>query len=371
MTCRGNIWAVDNSGNISSFNVRENRWQDLDYERIEFKRVSVTSRVAWAVGSDHQIYVYVPASDIPIRLASTTYENQRWNPIGGFNTSLLPTDRPKWSSKNGLEDLPKESFKMPSKNWVWENEWFVEDNIDGEPLGVEGWTYSVDFPMEYGPERKWNSLVRRRKWLRHMRYVALNRWVSIESPHQDCVADPFIDVAVGGLDMPGNHRSSLCVWAVTVMSKVFVRHGVDSTYPEGHSWKSISTPGDIEVHQVSVGPTGLVWAVSWSGSALVRTGVDRESPYGTGWAIVDAPQDNAKIMQVSVGVDVVWAISRDQRVWFRKGVRGRSSGLNDMCATGSGWVEMVSEMSIVSVSPSDQVCGAITEMHFLMSEFFF
>lgn len=145
------------------------------------------------------------------------------------------------------------------------------------------------------------------------------------------------------------------VWAVTVNSRVLVRENVKTHCPEGNSWQHIETPGENEVHQASVGPSGLVWGVTWDGSALVRVGVTRDAHYGTAWVKVESPSDS-KLMQVSVGLDAVWAVSRDHKVWFRKGVRGASAGLNDMCATGSGWVEMVNKMSIVTVSPKDQVC---------------
>lgn len=51
-------------------------------------------------------------------------------------------------------------------------------------------------------------------------------------------------------------------------------------------------------------------------------------------------------------------MSNDHHVWFRKGVRG-SSGTegrsSDELARGSGWVEMVGDMALVSVAPNDQV----------------
>jgi len=353
MACNGSLWLVNNSGAIQYWKIKDSTWKELDYERIEFKRVSCTTKAAFAVGGDHQIYLYVPSRDVPIRVAVETYENQRCYPIKGFSSTLLPTDRSNFSSADGTVALPKESFKLPSRHWAWESEWYTADNIEGEPLEPECWTYAIDFPMEYGAANQWKSLVRRRKWIRYRRYVAFNSWVLLESVGEDHVSEPFIDVTCGGYDIPGNTSKSLCVWAVTVLSRVFVREAVTPTSPEGDVWLHITTPEE-KVNQLSVGPTGLVWAVTWEGNALVRVGVTRDSLFGIDWVEVDAPEET-KLLQVSVGIDAVWAITRDYRVWFRKGVRGQSSGFNDNCATGSGWIEMVGEMSMLTLSPTDQV----------------
>jgi len=135
---------------------------------------------------------------------------------------------------------------------------------------------------------------------------------------------------------------------------VMFRTGVSTTAPEGLRWTSIPVPAGCEVKQISIGPTGLVWAVLWNGRALVRAGVTRESLTGEFWLEVGAPED-LKLAHVSVGTNAVWAVTSDQRVWFRKGVRGESAGTSEELARGSGWVEMVGNMSIVSVAANDQV----------------
>ena len=43
------------------------RWRELDYMGIEFKRVSAASNVVWALGADHQTYVFVYGVEVPIR----------------------------------------------------------------------------------------------------------------------------------------------------------------------------------------------------------------------------------------------------------------------------------------------------------------
>lgn len=76
---------------------------------------------------------------------------------------------------------------------------------------------------------------------------------------------------------------------------------------------------------------------------------------GEDWVEVDPPQKDLKLIQVSVGTDAVWAVTQDGGVWFRKGIKGEMSGHCEQMATGTGWVEMLSKMSLVSVAPNDQV----------------
>src|SRR6266487_4091110 len=122
------LWAVNNCGQIFIYNIKEHgQWHQLvTYQNglSGFKRVSCAPRSTWAVGGDHQIYVYVLADDIPIRVCAVTYENHRWNPVTNFTAILLPTDRPPFSSEDGTDSQPKESFKMPSRSWQWESDWY-------------------------------------------------------------------------------------------------------------------------------------------------------------------------------------------------------------------------------------------------------
>lgn len=80
---------------------------------------------------------------------------------------------------------------------------------------------------------------------------------------------------------------------------------------------------------------------------------------------IAAPEEGLKLTRVSIGTNSVWAITNDQRVWFRKGVKGSTAegGTSDELARGSGWVEMVGEMSMVSVTSNDQV-WTITQCYY-------
>nr|XP_054925476.1 tectonin beta-propeller repeat-containing protein 1-like [Dermacentor andersoni] len=351
-----NLWAVDSTGRVHTLSTAGSRWQELPYSGVDLKRVSALPSCAWGIGSDHQVYMYLPQSDVPIRVAEVTYENQRWNPKDGFCARLLPTDRPSWSSRDGLVARYRENIHPPSLGWQWEGRWYLEDNMDGQLLGTEGWTYSVDFPFTYTHEKHWNSMVRRRKWIRYRRYVATDRWAEIEGIHSDPVLEPVVDVSIGGVEVPGGDPDHIAVWVVTVIGRVFFRENVTRVCPEGTSWIPVPVPENSEVSQVSVGRTGLTWAVAWNGNALVRLGVSRYSYIGTEWTEVAAPDAEEKLLQVAVGQNMVWAVGRNGTVWFRKGIRCDDLSCR-ASVTGSGWVKMIGTMAMISVGPNDQVWG--------------
>ena len=49
------------------------------------------------------------------------YENQRWNPVTGYTSHGLPTDRPMWSDITGQQKRTKEHTKLLSVHWQWVN----------------------------------------------------------------------------------------------------------------------------------------------------------------------------------------------------------------------------------------------------------
>ncbi|KAH7944516.1 hypothetical protein HPB52_020710 [Rhipicephalus sanguineus] len=336
-----NLWAVDSTGRVHTLSTAGSRWQELPYSGVDLKRVSALPNCAWGIGSDHQVYMYLPQSDVPIRVAEVTYENQ----VG------LPVDLP-----DGLVARYRENIHLPSLGWQWEGRWYLDDNMDGQLLGTEGWTYSVDFPFTYTHDKHWNSMVRRRKWIRYRRYVATDRWAEIEGIHSDPVQEPVVDVSIGGVEIPGGDSDHIAVWVVTVLGRVFFRENVTRLCPEGTSWTPVPVPQNSEVSQVSVGRTGLTWAVAWNGNALVRLGVSRYSYIGTEWTEVAAPDTEEKLLQVAVGQNMVWAVGRNGTVWFRKGIRCDDLGCR-ASVTGSGWVKMIGTMAMISVGPNDQVWG--------------
>ena len=57
--------------------------------------------------------------------------------MDGFCNSLLPTDRPKFSSIDGLQDRAKDKLKLPTLAWQWESEWYIDTNFNGKALDKE------------------------------------------------------------------------------------------------------------------------------------------------------------------------------------------------------------------------------------------
>ncbi|XP_049762873.1 tectonin beta-propeller repeat-containing protein [Schistocerca cancellata] len=354
------LFAINNEGRVFRLSTSGTTWREFVYLGLEFKHLSAVPHFMWAVGGDRQIYVHVHGLDIPIRIKEESYQNERWLPVEGFTSRLLPTDRYHFSNQEGSVDRSFDKIRLPSMAWQWEGDWHIETTLDGQPLDDDGWTYAVDFPANFHAKKQWKSCVRRRKWVRYRRYSAMNSWCAVAPLHKDPTQEPFIDVSVGGQNVPGAAAGNLLVWAITAHGRVMFRTGVSTTAPEGQRWTAIPVPPGCEVNQISVGPTGLVWAVLWNGRALVRAGVTRENTTGEFWIEV-APPEEGKLSQVSVGTSAVWAVTRDHRVWFRKGIRGESCGVSEEAATGTGWVEMVGNMALVSVAPNDQVWAVGSE----------
>ncbi|KAF2895160.1 hypothetical protein ILUMI_11013 [Ignelater luminosus] len=349
------LFAINNEGRVHTLSTSGSVWRELPYVGQEFKKLSAVPYFLWALGGDHQVYVYVHGLDIPIRVREESYENERWIPIEGFTSRLLPTDRYHFSSVDGTVDRAIDKIRLPSMAWQWEGDWQLELTLAGQPLDHNGWTYAVDFPAQYYPKKQWKSCVRRRLWVRSRRYSAMNSWCAIAPLHKDATTEPFIDISVGGQSVMGAEPGTMLVWAVTSHNRVMFRTGVTTKSPEGAKWISIPVPPGCEINQLSVGPTGLVWAALLDGRALVRIGVTRDSLSGDSWVEIRGPVDSSRIIQVSVGTCAVWAVTQDKQVWFRKGVKGEGAGISEELAAGCGWVEMVGRMSLVSVSANDQV----------------
>lgn len=98
-----------------------------------------------------------------------TYENERiW--VGTWTNKLFPGERSNWSDLNGMMNLPKESFKLPGKEWEWEDIWYVEKSA--EFTDENGWQYAVDFNGNFHGHKGIFDAVRRRKWIRVCRQKA-------------------------------------------------------------------------------------------------------------------------------------------------------------------------------------------------------
>uniref|UniRef100_A0A8C2JFV8 Tectonin beta-propeller repeat containing 1b n=1 Tax=Cyprinus carpio TaxID=7962 RepID=A0A8C2JFV8_CYPCA len=342
------LWALDVYGRVFSLSAARGRWRRAADLLLELKRVTGSQQCCWGIGCDQHVYLHVYPSQPPIRHQEETYENQRWNPVDGYTDTLLPTDRWQWTDEWGLNPQPLHSFVLPSANWEWEGDWYVDDESCGrESSETGGWEYAVDFPTTFTKEKKWNSCVRRRRWLRYRRYKALGSWAKLPLDRARPPPEPYTDISCGGWDMSDSPEKHISLWAVSQQGMLWFRTGIRQQNPEGTCWEPIQVPR--EVAQVSAGPKDLLWVVLWDGQLLARTGISKDCPKGSSWELVQPPNQKGAV-HVAVGISVVWAVTKDNRVWFRRGVNSHNP-------TGSGWISIGGEMLMLSVGPSDQVWG--------------
>ena len=134
----GSMYLATTEGRI--YQLSNYNWLELEDQcnnELRFKRISCCPHSLWAVCGDHQIYVRVLESDVPIRVREDSYENQRWNPLDGFCDKLLPTDRPPYSTSDGLAVRELVAISLPSKAWVWDDEWHLDLIHEGQHLDSE------------------------------------------------------------------------------------------------------------------------------------------------------------------------------------------------------------------------------------------
>ena len=62
---------------------------------------------------------------------------QRWNPIEGFTGVLLPSDRPNFSSADGLSNRVLSTITLPTLAWSWESPWHLHYTHEGQALEKE------------------------------------------------------------------------------------------------------------------------------------------------------------------------------------------------------------------------------------------
>ncbi|XP_041473634.1 tectonin beta-propeller repeat-containing protein 1-like [Lytechinus variegatus] len=363
------LWAIGNQGRAYAMSTDNQIWElrsmEFNVKRVlGFKRISASKHVVWGLAYNQQPYIYVFGMDVPIRYLEYTYENQRWGPVRGYSDkSLIFSDRSPWSDEKGSRVFPRpRDVRLPNKHWKWESDWHVDENYKGQPTGKEGWQYAVNFNTNesYTSEKKWNSCVRRRKWIRYRKYIATDAWAQVQSINADPLEEPLMELSIGGHELPGQQEGYLSVWAISALGKVFFRVGVSRKNPEGSLWREVFTSEGKGLVQLSVGPTGVVWGVTWDGQGVIRMGVSRDHPLGTNWTYVNPPEKSL-LTSVTVGNNVVWAITRDQKVWFRKGYMSTDMKENRSNRAGTSWIEMCGQVAQLSVGPNDQVWALTAE----------
>ncbi|ETI55095.1 hypothetical protein F441_02169 [Phytophthora nicotianae CJ01A1] len=104
------------------------------------------------------------------------FENQRVSMFGKWAPNhLLPTDRPRFSNRDGDKAMSFEQVSLPP-NWSWTTPWRIDKSYTD--CDEEGWSYATDFPrFKFHLARGKSSMkrlgasVRRRRWIRMMAYV--------------------------------------------------------------------------------------------------------------------------------------------------------------------------------------------------------
>ena len=80
----------------------------------------------------------------------------------------------------------------------------------------------------------------------------------------------------------------MCICQISVQLSVSLfwtfqllyRDGIVQTCPEGTQWIRVEGCEDLNLTQISVGPSGLLWAIQWDGTALIRVGITHQNPIG-------------------------------------------------------------------------------------------
>lgn len=359
---QSNIWLISTSGKVYTLATGEQTFKRIPsfgLQKPNVKKIACCPWAAWAIGSDHNVYQFVHHSPVSIRYQEEVYENERWLPARGWSgRHLLPgLDPANWSNKDGTYYLVLDDVKLPSTSWKWEHDWYVDENVDGELTDKGGWRYStLDFIRgKFGATKRYNSCVRRRRWIRHRIYSSTGQWSIIPPLRLDPLSEPLVSLAVGGFALPNSTPGSATVWVVNIMGQIYYRSGIIREKPEGTNWNQLSISSGEEVLCINAGPTYLIWAITWSGDALVRKGVSWRCRTGEEWVKVSAPEESDHLVHVSVGINAVWAVSVSGKVWFRRGV---TEGSPD----GTSWVGMVDRMRTVGVNASDQVLGICNDL---------
>ncbi|XP_053412667.1 tectonin beta-propeller repeat-containing protein 1 isoform X4 [Nycticebus coucang] len=356
VTCNGDIFVSEPSSDLEAqehlLPCDQMFWRQMGGH---LRMVEANSRgVVWGLGYDHTAWVYTGGygGGCFQGLASSTsniytqsdmkcvyiYENQRWNPVTGYTSRGLPTDRYMWSDATGLQECTKASTKPPSLQWTWVSDWFVDFSVPGG-TDPEGWQYASDFPASYHGYKTMKDFVRRRCWARKCVLVTSGPWLEV-------APIALRDVSIIP-ESPDTHRngSSIALWAVSDKGDVLCRLGVSALNPAGSSWLHVGT--DQPFTSISIGACYQVWAIARDGSAFYRGSVSPSRPAGDCWYHIPSPPKQ-RLKQVSVGQTSVYALDENGNLWYRQGI-------TPSYPQGSSWEHVSNNVCRVSVGPLDQV----------------
>ncbi|XP_064009820.1 tectonin beta-propeller repeat-containing protein 1 isoform X2 [Pogoniulus pusillus] len=308
--------------------------------------------IVWGIGYDHTAWVYtggygggfiqgLGSSADNIYTQSDVkcvyiYENQRWNPVTGYSSRGLPTDRYMWSDASGLQECTKANTKPPSPQWSWVSDWYIDFNTSGG-TDREGWQYAADFPASYHGHKTMKDFVRRRRWARKCKIVTNGPWLEVPPiTLWDISIIPSSDA---------DDEEAVALWAISDKGDVLCRLGVTQQSPAGTSWLHVGT--DQPFISISIGAFYQVWAIARDGSAFYRGSVSPKKPAGDCWYHIPSPQKQ-KLKQVSVGRTSVFVLDKNGNLWYRQGI-------TPSYPQGSTWDHVSNNIRKMSVGPLDQV----------------
>lgn len=305
------------------------RWQQV---AGHLKQVSCgAAGVVWGYGFDGVPYVL---SDKITLMHSdeehVIFENQRWNPVGGFSQSLLPSDRWAWSDRTGRINCAKEGYALPSSTFRWIGDWYIVYDSEAD---AEGWQYAFDFPRYYHNYRGYNDYVRRRRWKRKCHVSSKGPWERITTDVR------ILDITLSLDD------DNMSVWGVSCNGDVLYRTNVSKENPKGDSWDLV--PTETPVRSISMGTKSRVWCIAQDESCYVRAGFQTTKTIGSHWLHI--PRETQNIRQIAVGRNVILALDSQGCVYMRQDV-------TDNYPEGTSWGTPVWEnVTNISVNRLDQV----------------
>ncbi|VEN49848.1 unnamed protein product [Callosobruchus maculatus] len=319
-------------------------WRQLGghLRRVESCKVGVT----WGIGYDHTPWVYTggwgggflgtldshnvhPMTDSQ---DFRVYENQRWNPVTGYTSAGLPTDRYMWSDATGKLKRTRDQVKLLSSRWQWVSDWMVDFHVPGG-ADKEGWQYAVDFPASFHANKQFTDYVRRRRWYRRCAIATTGPW-------QELGHTKLLEVTLEPVE--DYEDTVISVWAIASGGAAMVRVGVSKCNPMGHVWEHVNT--DQPLNSISCSPYTQVWAIGKKGCAYVRIGITKEKLEGEKWVAVEPP-NGGQLKQVSVNKAGIWAVDLHGRLHVRKEV-------SEKFPEGTHWQTILPDPTILNSAPN-------------------
>ncbi|XP_038215394.1 tectonin beta-propeller repeat-containing protein [Zerene cesonia] len=296
-----------------------------------------SNTVVWGISHDHRAWVYTGGwgggilkglgSNEGIHSMTDTqtycvYENQRWNPLTGYTSTGLPTDRYMWSDVTGKHKRTREHTKLLSRHWHWISEWMIDYSTPGG-VDNDGWQYATDFPAPYHGKKIFTDCVRRRRWYRKAQIHTEGPWIRAGST-------ALLDISLWAND------KEISVWAVTLGGDAIYRTGVTAATPAGLHWEHVNSPQSLIAISTY---NNIIWAVGRKGELYCREGVTKENPGGVSWRLIEAPKCNYPYGQnkTGIGAKLVSLTMSSAWVLLANGILAVRTDISPMQQAGKHW----------------------------------